>query len=294
MTDSSQTAPVTVGIPTYSRGELVLKTLARLLECNPKPAEIIVHVDASDGQLEQRLKEAFPWVRILSSPLRRGPGGGRHQCLLAASQPFFASFDDDSWPIDLAFFSRAIAHFETCPDVAVLAATIRHRGQSMPDDASMVEKTLNYTGCGHVMRVRAYRSISGYVDRPLAYGLEESDVALQLHAQNWKLLECQDLRVFHDTDLAHHRKSEVIAATIENAMLLAWLRYPIVLWPYGFLQTANVLRFMILQNRWGGIFKGLARIPLEIWKFRALRRPLPINSVWNFLCNRRRLTVFLF
>lgn len=294
MNDSSPVAPVTVGIPTYSRGELVLKTLARLLECNPKPAEIIVHVDASDGILEQRLKVTFPNVRILSSQIRRGPGGGRHQCLLAATQPFFASFDDDSWPIDSAFFGRALTHFESSPDVAVLAATIRHRGQSMPEDASTVEKTLNYTGCGHVMRVGAYQTISGYVDRPLAYGLEESDVAMQLHAQNWKLLECQDLRVFHDTDLAHHSKSEVIAATIENSMLLAWLRYPIVLWPYGLLQMANVLRFMILQNRWGGIFKGLARIPVEIWNFRALRKPLPTNSVWNFLCNRRRLTLCLF
>ncbi|MFN0076464.1 MAG: glycosyltransferase family 2 protein [Prosthecobacter sp.] len=283
-------APVTVGIPTYNRNERVINGLAHIFACNPVPAEIIVHIDASDGLLEQKIAEIYPSVHVLASSVRIGPGGGRHRCLQAATQPYFASFDDDSWPVDADFFGRLVEHLELAPRTGGVAASIFLRGESPPPLTSEVRPVVDYVGCGHALKVAAYRELQGYVDRPIAYGLEERDLALQLHAAGWELLLCGDLRVFHDTDLAQQKRPEITAATVANAALLVWLRYPFSCWPYGLLQYLNVIGFMLSRGRLLGVVWGLLRTPLELWRFRQLRRPISATALHSYL-RQRRLTV---
>lgn len=286
LTLSSDLTPacVTLGIPTFQRGDKVLQALRQVMACEPAPAEVMVFLDGGeDAGLQQRLHAEFPAVKVLSSSTRLGPGGARHRMLHAASQPWFVSLDDDSWPVDTDFFAKLGRHIEDSEGIAVFAAVIAHRGQDMPAAAEWVQQVSDYTGCGHAMRVAAYRQGAGYVDRPNAYGLEERDVAMQLHAAGWQVRRCGDLRVFHDTTLGHHREPALVASTVENAALLAWLRYPVLLWPYALLQYANVVRFMIVRGRVNGLLRGLLHTPLEVWRHRGLRRPLPSARVWSYL-----------
>lgn len=283
----SATVPITVGIPTYSRGERVFQAIERILACDPVPAEIILHVDASDAVLEQRLAQVFPSVKVISSPHRVGPGGGRHRCLLAGRHEVFASFDDDSWPVDDDYFARLIKHVQDSPEAACFATVISQRNERMPPLRETSEIVTDYTGCGYALRASVYRTLSGYVDRPDAYGLEERDLSLQLHTSGHQIRFCNDLRVFHDTELTHHSRPEITTATIQNAALLTWLRYPITLWIYGALQVANVIWFMAGQRRFAGIASGLWGIPASLWGFRHLRRPMPRLGILSYLRSRQ-------
>src|SRR5262245_16832041 len=118
------TAPITVIIPTYDRGMRVLSVLEKIRLCDPAPAAVIVHIDLSDGRLEAELKQRFPDVIVLTSSERRGPGGGRHRCLLACTAPFAVSFDDDSYPVDSDFFATVERLFLEHPGVALLEANV--------------------------------------------------------------------------------------------------------------------------------------------------------------------------
>jgi GT2 family glycosyltransferase len=280
------TAPLTVGIPTYARGVRVLDALEQIKRCAPAPAEIIVHVDASDGSLEQAILSRHPEVKLISNPKRVGPGGGRHRCLHQASQPYFASFDDDSWPLDADYFAQAVALFDSQPKCAALEASIFHQGQQQLPQTDTCSPISSYTGCGHLMRVDAYREIIGYVDRIIPYGLEETDVSLQLQAKGWHLIETRQLRVLHDTRLGHHQRPEITAGTIQNALLLAWLRYPKRLWPYALLQFGNVVAFMLRQGRFRGIIAGILGCPAVLREFKDQRHPLPPGEVVNYLLHR--------
>src|SRR5215470_7007395 len=102
----NSTVPVAVIIPTYNRGSAVLSILEKIESCDPRPAEIRVHIDLADGDLERELSRRFPGIEILTSPTRLGPGGGRHRCLLSCNAPYAVSFDDDSYPVDRDFFSQ--------------------------------------------------------------------------------------------------------------------------------------------------------------------------------------------
>jgi len=285
--NGAKSTDVAVVIPTYNRGTKVFETLRRCYSCQPAPDEVWVHVDASDGRLEADIAQEFPDVRILSSKEQLGPGGGRDRCLRACTSEFAASFDDDSYPVDPDFFKNAASAFAAHPDAAVLESQTWHpHEQEIARTLGQVQ-TLNFTGCGHVMRVSAYRAIPGYLSERVAYGVEEVDLALQFYAAGWTIYRCGDLRVFHNTTLEHRLETGIIAGTISNVALFAYVNYPFLLWPVGIFQLLSMLVFCLRSGRAHGILAGLSQIPSKCYKHRRNRRPLPMRTVLRFLGGRR-------
>ena len=265
---------VAVIIPTFGRGQAALSVVQRVSSLSPAPDEIIVHVDRSDGALEQALIREFPSVKVLSSSERMGPGGGRHRCLQATRCDYAISLDDDSWPVDPDFPAKVSALFAALPDVAVIGASIWHKGDAEIARTDRLRPAANFVGCGHVIRVASYRSVRGYLARPIAYGLEESDLSLQLLAAGWRIVHADALRVFHDTDRRHHDAPEITAGQITNLGLGVFLNYPMSAWGLGALQLGNAVKDAVIRRRYRGIAKGLARIPADCIRYAALRRPV--------------------
>ena len=279
--------PIAVVIPTYNRGRAVLSVLDRIQVCDPQPSEIWVHVDCGDGILERELLRRFSNVRVLTSPIRLGPGGGRHRCLLACSTPYAVSFDDDSYPVDSDFFSLVERLFLKHPEAAVLGASIWHRYEPAKVPTDSVVRSPNYIGCGHAMRLSAYRQVRGYLPRPFSYGMEENDLCLQLFAAGLQVYQTGNLRVFHDTDLKHHYSPEITSGTITNIGLCAFLHYPIIGWGWGLAQVANIVLCSILKGRIRGIFSGLFNIPGDCYRNRRHRNPIPWRLLRRYLRFRR-------
>jgi GT2 family glycosyltransferase len=283
----AEKAPVAVVIPTYNRGSAVVSVLQRVLACDPQPTEIWVHVDRSDGILEHDVKERFPCVHVLCSADRLGPGGGRHRCLSLCGTPYAVSLDDDSWPADMDFFAAIEPLFTEYPQAAIFGASIWHRSEAPKVRNASVRRVASYVGCGHAIRVAAYREVRGYLARPAAYGMEESDVGLQLFAKGWHVYSAEALRIFHATDRAHHNAAEITASTITNLALLAFLHYPATEFGRGVAQIANRIAFCVQKGRIRGITAGIAGIVTECYRNRELRKPIRHDVFVEYLRLRR-------
>jgi glycosyltransferase involved in cell wall biosynthesis len=279
----TSTVPIAVIIPTYSRGLAVLSVLEKIQKCDPKPLEIWVHVDLANGELERELNKRFPTVRVLTSSVRLGPGGGRHRCLLACGTPYAASFDDDSYPIDSDFFSQVERLFSKHSETAIVGASIWHRHELTKARTKSLVRVSNYTGCGYAIRLAAYRQVRGYLARAIPYGMEESDLSLQLYAAGWQIYESGELRVFHDTDLIHHESPEITSGVIANVGLFAFLHYPISGWGWGILQLANKVAYCIRMGRVRGICSGVFSIPGDCYRNRQYRKPVTAQTLRKFL-----------
>lgn len=278
---------VTVIIPTFGRGLRVLTTIGHVLSSAPLPRGVIVHIDQSDGQLERAITSRFPDVLVLTSSTRLGPGGGRHQCLLRCQTEFAASFDDDSYPVDTDYFTQAGELLRQNPDAAIIGASIWQQGQDETRRNRSLTRRADFTGCGHVLRLEAYRQVRGYLARPIAYGMEETDLALQLFARGWKICDSGELRVFHDTELSHHQSADITAGSIANVALFGFLHYPAAGWPRALLQVGNKIVDALRRGRKAGIAKGLVIAPQICWNFKRYRAPLPWKTVQQFLRLRR-------
>jgi len=280
-------AGISAIVTAYERIDQSLATLRVIQSCVPKPDEILVHVDANQVKCEQAIRIAFPDVRILRSTDQVGPGGSRNKLLKAAQFEFVASFDDDSYPIDSDYFDRALTLFERCPDASVICAALYHTGESIGLDDRRAQWTADFSGGACIFRRSAFLEAGGYVPLPIAYGMEEVDLAIRLHSRGGRILSTPWLRVFHNTDLKRHGDPRVTAGSIANLALLAYLRYPVSLWVVGAGQCANRLLWLLRNGRRRGIWKGVTMIPAHLWANHRYRLPVNKKAVRSYLALRR-------
>jgi len=281
-------AQITAIVTAYQRIEKTLVTLENLRACRPAPEEILVHVDGNQTQCEKAICRAFPEIKIIVSQESVGPGGGRNKLVAAARHEFVASFDDDSFPIDADYFARVQRLFEQFPDASVLGAAFYERGQPIAGDAWEAAWVSDFCGCACAYRRAAFLATAGYVPLPVAYGMEEVDLALRLHARGGRILRTPWLRVFHDTDLKHHANPKLTAGAVANVALLAYLRYPPLLWAVGLAQFLNCILWLVRHRRWHGIASGICSVPGYLGRHSVYRATVPAASVKTFLQLRRR------
>jgi len=288
---SESAAPITAIVTAFQRTRQTLVTLDRITASVPPPAEILVHVDAGGGECAAAIRNAYPNIPVTLSETQVGPGGGRNRLIAEATQPLVASFDDDSYPIDRDYFARVIALFAQHPEATVIAGQYFHPGEEVVPGSDRTSWVADFVGGACAYRKGDFQKAGGYVPIPLAYGMEEVDLSLRLHAAGARILGAPQLRVFHDTDRARHGDPRITSATISNLALLAYLRYPIWLWGIGIAQCANRIWWLLTHGRRKGIFAGLARIPSEIIRYRRYAGRLPGRAVMSYLALRRAVHV---
>ena len=274
-------------VTAYDRIEQTLATLKVIQSCAPAPDEILVHVDDNRVECADAIRDAFPFVRVLLSHERVGPGGGRNKLLAAVTHDLVASFDDDSYPIDSDYFARTQQLFAKHEDVSVICAALYHRGETIALDERRAEWTADFCGGACIFRRSAFLEAGGYVPLAVAYGMEEVDLALRLHSRGGRILTSSWLRVFHDTDLQRHGDPHVTAGSIANLALLAYLRYPVSLWVVGLGQCVNRVVWLLRHGRGRGIWTGVTMIPAHLRTHRQYRLPLAFHVVKSYLALRR-------
>jgi GT2 family glycosyltransferase len=274
-------------VTAYERIEQTLATLRVIQSCTPPPDEVLVHVDGNRRDCEQAIRNAFPSARVLLSKDQVGPGGGRNKLIDAAQFEFVASFDDDSYPIDADYFARAGELFAQFPEAKVICAALYHVGEAIELDQHSAEWTADFAGAACLYRRQAFLDAGGYVPLPVAYGMEEVDLALRLHARGGRILTTLWLRVFHNTDLRHHADPHITASSIANLALLAYLRYPVTLWVVGMGQCANRLLWLLRHGRRRGILKGVTMIPAHLRANHHYRQPVSKGALRSYLALRR-------
>jgi GT2 family glycosyltransferase len=282
------TCPISVAIPTYQRSADLLQALAKIRQCDPRPDEIIVHIDNNDHHTEAILQsQGNDAIVILKSDTQVGPGGGRNRAIALASHEIVASFDDDSYPIDPDYFARLLTLFDQFPKAAVLGAAIYHLDEPIQPDTQTATWEHAFVGCGCAYRKSAFLNTQGYVELPLAYGMEEVDLSLRLYHQGWGVLISPWLRVFHNTRLEHHNDPQITAASIANQALLTYLRYPPAYWGVGAGQVLSRIFWLLRHDRRAGVLQGITDIPNLIWQHHQARQTVSSQTLQQYLTLRK-------
>jgi len=249
--------------------------LGKIFTCDPAPAEVLVHIDAGDDETAPMLEREFAGrVTWFQSKTPQGPGGGRNLLLRRAKYSLVASFDDDSWPLEVDYFATVAKLMATNPRAAVFTGRVTLRGERPQAAVIAVWPVASFEGCACVYRREAFLATRGFMPLRHAYGMEEVDVALQLMDAGWDILRAPALKIYHDTELEHHVSPKINAAHITNTALLTYLRYPLLFWPLGVFQVLNRVRYAMAMKRWRGIIQGLISIPTTCWKYRIYRKQI--------------------
>lgn len=285
--NSSKTIEISVVIPTWKRTKDLIATIARIQSCDPVPCEIFVHIDAGDDTTASVLGDSYgDSVRTIKSESRMGPGGGRNLLIASATFDVIVSLDDDSWPVDVDFFAKVVKYVKNNKDVGIFAARILLPNEDPNATHSHIpERASCFENCGCIIRKDAFEATSGYLPLECAYGMEESDVSLQILDNQWKILYAPELAVFHNTDNSHHASKTINAGQIANIFLLVYIRYPFLLWGLVLIKLFKRVYFCISSKRFSGILLGIGKAPRLCWRFREQRSPVSFNTI---LFSKRR------
>ena len=276
-------AALTVGIPAYQRVEPLLVTLSKILACSPPPDEIIVHVDGAVEATHQAIAEHFPSVKIISSAVNLGPGGARNRLIREASHEWVATFDDDSYPEDSNYFGRVLEDIANHADTAVFTS-------DSTDPAKRdypFQKVAVFSGCGCIYNREWYLKTKGYVPRVVAYGFEEVDLSLQLHARGGQILLDPRLNVIHDHPITGAFPEKIIRESILNAFLFPWVRYPLLLLPLGLFQALRYTWKAACSGDLPIAVKALQHLPTTLIEYQHYRFPVSAGAVLSWLRLRR-------
>ncbi|MCX6848266.1 MAG: glycosyltransferase [Verrucomicrobia bacterium] len=282
---TSASIPISVAVPACKRFSQLNVTLDRLLDCQPPPAEILVHLDGNDSRLRDMVQRKFPGVRLLASESLIGPGGARNRMTQAAHYSWVAHFDDDSFPQDKDYFARAWQLILKLPETAVFCASILPL--ETPDPQGLWLHAF-FPGCGHLMNRDWFHRTRGYLPVPIAYNLEEVDVSLQLHELGGLCLQSGELRVFHDHPVPSRETEDTQVAMMINTVLFPLIRYPLPLLPQAVGSVLRRLLRLAQQGEWRVIGRSLWALPAAIGHYLPLRAPVRMSTAWSWLLLRRR------
>ncbi|KOV82255.1 glycosyltransferase family 2 protein [Nocardia sp. NRRL S-836] len=221
----------TVVIATRDRADRLMRTLAHLC---PLRVPVIVVDNASNDATVARVREEFPLVRVLESPVNLG-AVGRNLGVRAARTPFVAFADDDSWWAPDAL-GRAEQIFDDHPDLAVIAARTLVGPEEKPDPITPLLRhsplgegvagpaVLGFLACSAIVRRQAFEEVGGF-SPVLFFRGEETLLSWDLAAAGWALCYVEDVVAHHHP--ASERASDGEIVQRRNAVLTSWMRRPV-------------------------------------------------------------------
>ncbi len=267
---------VTVVIATRDRAATLARTLDRLRRLPDRPALLVVDNASTDGTPD-RLRRAFPEVRVLALPRNRG-AVARNLGAAAARTPYVAFADDDSW-WEPGALTRAAYLFDRHPRLALVAARTLvgagHRLDPVSDfmasapvgwaDDLPGPSVLGFLACAAVVRRDAFLGCGGF-DPVVFFMGEEARLAYDLAAAGWGLTYCAEVTAHHHPPPCTHPTAKRMLAA-RNAALTAWMRRPV---PVAATQTRALVRATADRSGGGGIrAQFAARLPGALARRRA-------------------------
>jgi glycosyltransferase involved in cell wall biosynthesis len=258
---SVRTVPVSVVIPTHNRPERLAATLQKIFRCDPLPAELLIFFDGQPDATDSIPADAPILIKTYHSDTPNGPGGARNVLIKNTSCDIVCSFDDDSYPRDLDFFEHIPQVFDSLPNAGAVMASIRLPGQEDGPQAPVAIQCRSFSGSGSAFRRSAILETDGYIPLPLAYGMEETDMSLQLWAAGFNVYQTDWLRVRHDSTPSPAQRKRIAIATVKNAALFPYLRYPLVLAPVALYQWLRALGYGATILSFGELLQTVGEIP---------------------------------
>lgn len=223
----------TVVMITRNRRDEADATLSRLAALPGRPAVVVVDNGSTDGTARM-VRDHHPGATLIE-PGANLASAGRTLGVRAATTPYVAFSDDDSW-WEPGALDRAADLLDTHPTLALVAAhvLVGDGARIDPVCAAMADSPLadvpdvpgrpvfGFLAGMSVVRRDAYLSVGGFLPR-VGVGGEEAWLAADLAAAGWRLSYVRDVVARHRPS-ARRDPAGRARRDLRNALWFAWTR----------------------------------------------------------------------
>jgi len=220
----------TVMIATRNRIDDLRRTCKNIQTWHPQPDEVIVCADAcTDGTIEM-IQDEFPAFTLIENEQSLGSVGSRNRILHLASRDFVVCLDDDSYPIDPTFLSRAQRILTEHPEAGVITFPELRNGDVYASinqtPSSPGQYVAAYPNCAAIMRRTLYLTLQGFPSF-FHHMYEETDYALQCYASGFAVWFEPSITIRHHSSPVQRQPVRRHHQNARNELWSVWLRCPL-------------------------------------------------------------------
>lgn len=214
-------------IATKNRITDLTRTLNSLTELMNKPnVRFVVYDDGSTDGTTKLLRSKFPKVSLLRSEISKGYLYCRNTMLNQSNADYAISLDDDAHFISEKPLEEIQTFFKNNPKCGLLAFRIfwglEDPINTVSDEES--EQVSGFVGCGHVWRIKAWKSIPNYPEWFQFFG-EEAFSAFHLFKKNWQIYYLPKVLVHHRVDVTQRKKHADYRSRLRRSIRSRWYLY---------------------------------------------------------------------
>jgi glycosyltransferase involved in cell wall biosynthesis len=251
-------------ISTKNRCEDLLLTLGKVKGLLNQNVSCTVFDDGSTDGTSAKIKSNFPEVTLLQNQTSKGYIFCRNKMLNETAADFAISLDDDAHFITENPIGIITRHFQENPNCGLIAARI-FWGKEAPENTGSLDANLSvksFVGCGHIWRMKAWRTIPNYPEWFQFYG-EENFASLQLFKKKWEIHYEPKLLVQHRVDLKNRTQANKdFAFRYRRSLRADWYNY-FLFFPIS--KTPGKLLYSIWMQCKTKIFKGNFKVVLPLF-----------------------------
>lgn len=220
-------ATFTILLTTKNRKTDLAVTLAKiqpLLVCDE--VACIVCDDGSTDDSAVFVQNQYPQIQLIQHKESKGLIYSRNRLLDLVTTEFAISLDDDAHFITANALSVIADYFAANPNCGVLALRI-FWGLVAPHTVVTTEiptRVQGFVGCGHVWRMKAWRTIPDYPDWFIFYG-EEDFASYQLFKNNIEIHYLPEVLVHHRVDVKARKNSSDYTLRLRRSLRSGWYLY---------------------------------------------------------------------
>lgn len=221
-----------VMITTRNRCDDLRHTLSRLQSMDPQPLEILVCADGCTDGTVQMVTTGYPAVTLMINKAGSGSVPARDRMLRTARGEWVMSLDDDSYPLDVNFFSKVGHVVQRHPEVSVFTFPEQRDGGNYPSPTKTPQAPGHYVSaypnCAALMNREDYMTTGGYPTF-FVHAYEEPDYALQLCGRGKSVWFEPSLSVRHHLSDQNRSSLRTHHLHARNELWSVWMRCP-ALW----------------------------------------------------------------
>jgi glycosyltransferase involved in cell wall biosynthesis len=276
----------TVVITTKNRKKDLAVSLAKMQPLLANGiVEFILCDDGSTDGTAVFIRTNYPHIQLIQNKKSKGLIYSRNRLLRLVTTDYAISLDDDAHFISENTLLSIGKYFGANPNCGVLALRI-FWGLAAPSAIITTETPIRvqgFVGCGHIWRMRAWRTIPDYPDWFIFYG-EEDFASFQLLKKNIEIHYFPEVLVHHRVDVKERKNNSDYTIRLRRSLRSGWylffLFYPLRMIP----RKMGYSIWMQLQLKvFKGDFKALYALSLALFDL--------IFAIPKIIKNANRLTL---
>lgn len=239
-----QVPKVLIGITTKNRVEKLIQCIDSIKLLEYPNFKIRVFCDGCSDNTVTELTN-YPDIEVIVNRESIGLKKARNKLMGALDFKYFVTLDDDTYFVQKDTLEKSITFLEKNENIGILSFDIKDgnyiHDNFIPNSNLKPFQISEFVGCGNIIKNDVLKDCGFYNENNLPYGCEEQELAINCLKRNHLIYYLPGTILIHNEEQKNRSYTRQWESTVNNNLYIAYMYYPVYLWPILIIIKAIIL-----------------------------------------------------